>query len=392
MGSPDHLDHREYEMEDYDESDLYDDILAPDSSEMRSYHYNSNTVSVVSSLPPAPIQTLQGQKPVQTAVKIESTPPKCHGPRYTCYVSGLTWWTTDADIEEVIKSVGVHDLIEVLIHINRTNGQSKGFAMVSCGSEESLKVLWEQLPQKMIYNQILFVHQYTRASLDRLDHQTVKKVSSATQDKVDKPPMFLGTVALKPQQPPRQVYGYGQPQSMYGGTPSAPYAQNAPLGVNPQYYSGPQDENSKAEIAKIIDRNRLVAETALRRADACANNGDVHGAVETLQMAANLVSQSNMLHETECRSMLLSLQNKLVEMQSRFRRSDRHSTDHHSSDRRSSEHRSDRRHGDRRSTRSRSRSPDRRSTRPRRHSRSRSRDRKRSRSPADRRRQRRHYD
>lgn len=40
--------------------------------------------------------------------------------RYQVYVGNLTWWTTDADINDAVLSVGVNDFIEVcLIYFKR---------------------------------------------------------------------------------------------------------------------------------------------------------------------------------------------------------------------------------------------------------------------------------
>lgn len=38
----------------------------------------------------------------------------------------LLQWTTDEDLTEVIRTIGITDLIEIKFFENRANGQSKG--------------------------------------------------------------------------------------------------------------------------------------------------------------------------------------------------------------------------------------------------------------------------
>jgi len=61
--------------------------------------------------------------------------------RYQLYVGNLTWWTTDQDIANSLRDIGVNDLQEVKFFENRANGQSKGFSVISLGSESSKRSL-----------------------------------------------------------------------------------------------------------------------------------------------------------------------------------------------------------------------------------------------------------
>lgn len=57
-------------------------------------------------------------------------------------------WTTDQDIIHAINGLGITDIIEVKFFENRANGQSKGFCVVSLGSESSVKNVIDKLPKR----------------------------------------------------------------------------------------------------------------------------------------------------------------------------------------------------------------------------------------------------
>lgn len=54
-------------------------------------------------------------------------------------------------------SIGVNDFIEVKFFENRANGQSKGFCVVSLGSEPSMRICLERLPKKELHGQLPIV-------------------------------------------------------------------------------------------------------------------------------------------------------------------------------------------------------------------------------------------
>ena len=69
--------------------------------------------------------------------------------RITLVGSSLQW-TTDADIFDAVKDIGVKDLLEVKFFENRSNGQSKGFCSVYVGSESSSRIVVDKLAQREI--------------------------------------------------------------------------------------------------------------------------------------------------------------------------------------------------------------------------------------------------
>lgn len=62
-------------------------------------------------------------------------------------------WATDQDIANVVADVGVTDFQDVKFFENRANGQSKGFCVISLGSDQSLRMVMDRLPKKEIHGQ-----------------------------------------------------------------------------------------------------------------------------------------------------------------------------------------------------------------------------------------------
>nr|CAD2162308.1 unnamed protein product [Meloidogyne enterolobii] len=94
------------------------------------------------------------------------------GKRYCCYIGNMTWWTTDVELEKIVQTFGIDDLIDIKFYENRNNGQSKGFALAVFGSEPSVKTLMEKLPNKQVHEQNLVVLPYTKQSLAKLEEAT----------------------------------------------------------------------------------------------------------------------------------------------------------------------------------------------------------------------------
>lgn len=89
--------------------------------------------------------------------------------RYQLYVGNLTWWTTDQDISNALREIGVNDLQEVKFFENRANGQSKGFSVISLGSEPSLRTVLDQLPKKEMHGQTVVVTYPSKQALTQFE-------------------------------------------------------------------------------------------------------------------------------------------------------------------------------------------------------------------------------
>nr|CAD7425148.1 unnamed protein product [Timema monikensis] len=91
--------------------------------------------------------------------------PNQLGRRHQLYVGNLTWWTTDQDITEAVISIGVTDFLEVKFFENRANGQSKGFCVITLGSDASMRMCLERLIKKELHGQLPIVTFTTKQAL-----------------------------------------------------------------------------------------------------------------------------------------------------------------------------------------------------------------------------------
>lgn len=96
------------------------------------------------------------------------------GKRVSCYVGNLTWWTTDQDLTESIQALGITDLIEIKFYENKVNGQSKGFAVVTVGSDAAFRTLMDRLPKKDIHGQAPVVTYFSKHHLNQFEAQARK--------------------------------------------------------------------------------------------------------------------------------------------------------------------------------------------------------------------------
>ncbi|TMS39762.1 hypothetical protein L596_006243 [Steinernema carpocapsae] len=344
------------------DDDLYDAVLEPTANNEK--HDN---VSVVSSAPPTSTVLSSSHVSSTSSSSLNS------GKRYCCYVGNMTWWTTDEDITNLVKELGVHDLMDIKFYENRNNGQSKGYALVMFASDPSVKTCIESLPSRLLHNQQLVVLPYTKASLAKFEEAT-KRMEQRNEKKEQKPekqPGFVGTVRLGVAAPPGTsmgqmslnqmrpqftgpavplmragaVPGVGSvmplartvnlsgppPQSMSSmNRPPPSYVQQSrPLNqpppnfpppgahINPNVYPGfggmpPQPtEMSEAEIEEVMGRNRTVASSAVTRAVQDATSGDYQSAIETMMTAMNLIRASRAANDERCKALVNSLQDTL---------------------------------------------------------------------------------
>ncbi len=91
-----------------------------------------------------------------------------------CYVGNLTWWTTDRDLSEAVEACGITDLLDIKFYENKINGQSKGFAMVTCGSDQSFRTLMDKLPKREINAQMPIVTPFNRHNFNQFEEQARK--------------------------------------------------------------------------------------------------------------------------------------------------------------------------------------------------------------------------
>ncbi|XP_043827392.1 cleavage and polyadenylation specificity factor subunit 7 isoform X1 [Dromiciops gliroides] len=155
------------EFSNADQIDLYDDVLAASSqpSDDRSS----------SAEPPPPIRQEQSPKPNSKSPAILYTYSGLRNKRAAVYVGSFSWWTTDQQLIQIIRSVGVYDVVELKFAENRANGQSKGYAEVVVASENSVHKLLELLPGKILNGEKVDVRLATRQNLSQFEAQARKR-------------------------------------------------------------------------------------------------------------------------------------------------------------------------------------------------------------------------
>ncbi|KAA0720809.1 Cleavage and polyadenylation specificity factor subunit 6 [Triplophysa tibetana] len=147
----------------HEQIDLYDDVISPsanngDAPEDRDY---------LDALP-APGGS-EGSKGAPPNVVYTYT-----GKRIALYIGNLTWWTTDEDLTDAIRSVGINDVLEIKFFENRANGQSKGFALVCVGSDASSRKLMDLLSKRELHGQNPIVTPCNKQSLSQFEMQSRK--------------------------------------------------------------------------------------------------------------------------------------------------------------------------------------------------------------------------
>jgi len=71
-------------------------------------------------------------------------------------------------MQDVLSEIGVNDFIEVKFYENRANGQSKGYCVLTVGSEASLRAIHDKLPKKEIHGQVPVVTPPTKQALNQV--------------------------------------------------------------------------------------------------------------------------------------------------------------------------------------------------------------------------------
>jgi cleavage and polyadenylation specificity factor subunit 6/7 len=92
--------------------------------------------------------------------------------KHQVYIGNLTWWTSDRDIQETLADIGVHDFVEVKFYENRANGQSKGYCVLTVGSDSSLKLINDKFVKKEIHGQLPIVSPPTKQALNQFEAQS----------------------------------------------------------------------------------------------------------------------------------------------------------------------------------------------------------------------------
>lgn len=168
------------------EGDLYDDVLTTQSSGT-DFTDITNTVNQINPRHEQSNGSTMGNSTLSSGY---------NGKRISLYIGQLTWWTTDMNLTDAIHDLGVTDLLEVKFHENRVNGQSKGFAAVTVGSEASSRILLEKMPKREIYGQNPTVLPCNKQSLSFFEGTTRKDEPSAPMNAPQLRPMMRPPIGL----------------------------------------------------------------------------------------------------------------------------------------------------------------------------------------------------
>uniref|UniRef100_A0A6I8N0F0 Cleavage and polyadenylation specificity factor subunit 7 n=1 Tax=Ornithorhynchus anatinus TaxID=9258 RepID=A0A6I8N0F0_ORNAN len=298
------------EFSNADQIDLYDDVLAASAqpSDDRS----------ASAEPPPPIRQEQSPKPNSKSPAILYTYSGLRNKRAAVYVGSFSWWTTDQQLIQIIRSVGVYDVVELKFAENRANGQSKGYAEVVVASENSVHKLLELLPGKILNGEKVDVRLATRQNLSQFEAQARKRVpprahSRDSSDSADG--RATPTENLVPP-PPRVLPYFNRPPSalplMVGPPPDAYIKASAPYNHHGSRELGPPPSTvSEAEFEEIMNRNRAISSSAISKAVSGASAGDYSDAIETLLTAIAVIKQSRVANDERCRVLISSLKDCL---------------------------------------------------------------------------------
>lgn len=176
--------------------------------------------------------------------------------RFQLYIGNLTWWTTDQDITDSVVGTGVSDFQEVKFFENRANGQSKGFCVITLGSESSMRIILENLPKKEINGQAPVVTLPTKQALNQFESQQKTRPTPPVPANAQKPMGGGGgPMGMNPNMPPQHMHPRMMnpnmpPQNMH---PRMPMQNSGPMqnpmqrmpgnGPPPMNPNGPQMNN-----------------------------------------------------------------------------------------------------------------------------------------------------
>ncbi|XP_074638057.1 cleavage and polyadenylation specificity factor subunit 6-like isoform X1 [Acropora palmata] len=184
--------------------DLYDDVLTT-GGEMPVEPEDEESQTQYEEDAPGEILTEEAQSGAYEYKSYTTVHPKSAAARSSntyyernkgkpLYVGNLTWWTNDQELTEALQECGVTDLINIKFFENRTNGQSKGFAMIELGSETSVQLVTEKLPKMEIHSQLPMVTPATKQYLQQFEAQSRKNnpSTSGSQAEQEPPPYQQG--------------------------------------------------------------------------------------------------------------------------------------------------------------------------------------------------------
>ncbi|XP_075242764.1 cleavage and polyadenylation specificity factor subunit 7-like [Convolutriloba macropyga] len=362
-----------------EETDLYNDVLASSNAESKPVAPDEIKAEPQSE----PGLTNTSATPTTFSTSTSSYKFGAHGGstwtrRVSLYIGNLTWWTTNQDLMDAIRELGVMDLLEIKFNENRVNGQSKGFCMAHFASDTSAQRILEMLPKQKIQGQTPLVTPCNKQNLMHFEQKkgNVSSTESVTTTSVQQtpivnnnmtnnsmasavaaaasfvPPMFppippaaAAGMVVPPRLPPMMpdiktsvasapAFPGMPPFFPPGMPPMPPFPGMMPpflpptsgvSGGGPGGISSPKEEKrpetpplTETEIEEIMSRNRQVSTTAIARALADASKGEYEDASQTLKLAIKLIKQSKVADDSRCQVLITSLEQCLRGITQKF--------------------------------------------------------------------------
>jgi len=335
--------------------DLFDDVLQPTVGNRAVSRQPSNNYSVYARQP-SYAQTPKSPLP-STHLKSKSSDIKEVSRSFICYVGGLTWWTTDDEIETAIVSIGVNDLLDIEIQEHENNGQSKGYAKVWCGSETSIKRIITQLGKLMINGK----HPETQSKNIGRDYFEMKLNPASRGQPQEPPPKQNGrggmhnkssksqlgssipTLNLLGSLPNPLTMGLPPPTSlppglasMLPGLPPPPSGhpsilskvlsasgaiipkppttpmEKPPSPPPPKPKDAPRPQLSLREFEALLDQNREICSSAISQALDFADQDEFTMALTTLQKSVDAVRLSRIADDDRSKALIGSVQETMM--------------------------------------------------------------------------------
>jgi len=253
------------------------------------------------------------------------------------YIGNLTWWTSDYDLEQQIRKNGIADLVEIKIYENASNGQSKGYALVHLGSESSAKLIMDKFPKIDLNGQKPIVtpansstHQQFE-NVVRRGRKTPEKESPQSRPPpqmplgmpptmvglppsmppISGPPPVIPPPGVRPSFPPPQM---GVPPPFHQQIPPRPPMPLPPPGFMPfpphSHFQPPTLPIDPLD-EEVMDKNKQISSSAIKRAVDDASNGNYSSAIETLLNAISSIKASKVSKDDRAKVMISSLQDCL---------------------------------------------------------------------------------
>lgn len=338
---------------------LYDDVLTGSVNTMTSVTLAQSKLQV--DVKP---DAVGGAKPAGDVQKRSG--------RFTVIVGLFSWWTSDTDLIMMAMRLGVRDVLEVKFAENKTNGQSRGYAVITVSSDFSAQRLIQMVSQCKINDQELECRAFSHYNMRMFENRAEKRIPLRSNSKNNleqddkksapippptdtcpfplmpmfppvKPPPIMPSYYSPPPPPlppppflsmPPPPFPPHHPPTPFRGVHGMPPPSHPPAPhINPAFFSSGYDAHRgntvhntqrDPEFEELINRNRTVASSAITKAMSAATKGNHSMAIETLLTAIAVIRQSRVYTDERSRTLVESLKDCLYSVENESSSRKRH--------------------------------------------------------------------